>query len=115
MTKPHVGKILHEVAKRHKLTIIQIVEDAGYKNQSIFYRHIAQPNLPFNILYKYARAMNYYFNRELPEFSIWLNQNSLVKESVGQLNYDELEKERDYWKDKYYALLEKYNSLLERN
>lgn len=113
MAKMDIGAELHKAAKRHKLTITEIVERAGYRNQSIFYRHKAQEDLAFDILYKYAKVMDYYFANEIPEFTEWLRENGLIKEIKGKLSYEDMEKKRDLWRDKYYALLEKYNKLLE--
>jgi len=114
MAEIHIGKALHDAALVHKMKIVDIVQAAGYTSQSTFYKHIGEPNLPFRTLYKYAKVMEYYFDSEIPEFKTWIVKNGLSLGSPNKLGYSELEKERDYWKDKYYALLERYNSLLEK-
>ena len=57
--------------------------------------------------------MEYYFDTEMPEFKTWIVKNGLSLGNPGKLDYSDLETERDYWKEKYYSLLEKYNGLLE--
>ncbi|SMG15748.1 hypothetical protein [Sphingobacterium psychroaquaticum] len=111
MSSIHRGAILHRIAKLHKKSIVQISKDAGV-DQSTFYYHKEQEDLSFEILYKYAIAMDYFFSTELPEFSEWLKENNLLPSDEAQLSIEGLLKERDYWKDKYYSLLEEHNNLI---
>ncbi|WP_293883545.1 hypothetical protein [Sphingobacterium sp. UBA1498] len=112
MEKIHRGLILHKAAKRNKKSITQIAKDAGV-DQSTFYYHKDQEDLPFDILYKYAVAMDYFFSAELPEFTEWLKENRLdVQNEETHLSIENLVKERDYWKDRYYSLLEEHNKLI---
>ena len=113
MAKIHRGKILHEVASLHSKKIVQIVEDAGYTSHSTFYKHVGEEDLSFKILYKYAKAMDYYFDNEIPELKEWMEKNGLSDQRRGQPSYAALEIELVEWREKYYSLLEKYNGLLE--
>jgi len=108
-----IGKVLHNVASRHNLSITKITKKAGYNSQSTFYKHTAQANLSFKILYRYAKAMNYYFTSEIPEFEKWLKENGLIDKDKTPESFEELRIDRDNWRNKYYQLLEKYNTLLE--
>lgn len=112
MTSVHRGKILHDVASLHPLKIIAIIEEAGFTSQSTFYKHVREEKLPFRTLYKYAKAMNYYFTKEIPEFKSWLDKNGLIDRNVEPANYADLQRERDLWREKYYALLEEHNKLI---
>lgn len=89
MSKKHRGKILSEVAKRHQLTITEIARLAGY-TQSTFYKHKLQANLDFDILYKYSKVLNYYFQNEIPEFSQYLENNNLAQLENIRLSYNDL-------------------------
>ena len=115
MTKKHIGQILDSVAENHAFSKVEIIERAGYTSQSTYYKHIVQQDLSFRILYKYARAMDYNFSSELPEFVEWIQMNNMPM--LGTLNkeFDGLVQELSDWKEKYYTLLEKYNSLLEES
>ena len=113
MTQVNIGKQLHEAAKHHIKSITKIAEEAGYK-QSTFYKHTKQPDLDFSILYKYAKVMDNYFTKELPEFTKYLEDNGLVKTGKEKLTYEELLIERDNWRDKYYITLEKLNECLQK-
>lgn len=111
MKSVHRGAILHRVAKVHKKSIVQISKEAGL-DQSTFYYHKEQADLPFETLYKYAVAMDYYFATELPEFTDWLKENNLMRRTETKVSIESLREERDYWKDKYYSLLEEHNNLI---
>jgi len=113
MNKKHIGKILNSVAENHALSKVEIIQRAGYESQSTYYKHISQVNLSFKILYKYAKAMNYGFSKELPEFKKWLKENNLSEFGNTNPELIELANELSKWKSKYYDLLEKYNTLLE--
>ena len=111
MTKVNIGKELHEAAKNHKKSITEIAEEAGYK-QSTFYKHKIQADLEFSILYKYAKVMDNYFTKEIPEFTKYLEENGLIKTGKEKLTYEELLVDRDYWKDQAYDFIRKNNVLL---
>lgn len=113
MKQVHIGLILHAAAKRHKKTITQIAKDAGV-DQSTFYYHKDLEALPYEILFKYAMAMDYYFENEIPDFTNWLKQNKLLPQNETKLTVENLIQDRDYWRDKYYVLLEEYNELIKQ-
>jgi phage repressor protein C with HTH and peptisase S24 domain len=114
MTKVNIGKELHEAAKHHTKSITEIAEEAGYK-QSTFYKHKKQPDLDFSILYKYAKVMDNYFTKEIPEFTKYLEDNGLIKTGKEKLTYEELLNDRDYWKDQAYDFIRKNNILLQQS
>ena len=110
-SKIHRGSILHAVASRHERSIVKIANDAGY-DQSTFYVHIKKDDLPLDILFKYGKSMNHDFSNEIPEMEEYLLVNGLRKSNDKSLSYDELLRERDNWRDKYYALLEENSKLI---
>lgn len=113
MSKKHIGKILNSVAENHALPKVEIIRKAGYESQSTYYKHISQANLSFKILYKYAKAMDYGFSKELPEFKKWLEENNLPEMGNDNKELIRLTKEVNKWKEKHFELLEKYHVLLE--
>ena len=110
-SKIHRGSILHAVANRHEKTIVKIASDAGYE-QSTFYVHVKREDLPLDILFKYGKSMNHDFSMEIPEMDQYLSINGLKKNIDKNLSYDDLLKERDMWRDKYYSVLEENSRLL---
>src|SRR5690606_10780827 len=102
MNKKHIGQILDAVADNHAFSKVEIIEKAGYSSQSTYYKHIVQESLSYKILYKYARAMNYNFSRELPEFAKWMKENNMPELGAIDKEFQELVQELNKWKEKYY-------------
>lgn len=113
MSKKHIGEILNTIATNHPLPKVEIIQLAGYSSQSTYYKHISQEDLPFKILYRYAKVLEYGFAKEIPEFKNWIKINNLAPIGSSSLEESQLIKERNSWKEKYFELLEKYNELLE--
>jgi hypothetical protein len=111
ITHIHRGAILHGVAKRHPNTISKIANDAGY-DQSTFYLHKNNADLSLDILIKYANAMGHDFSNEIPGYKDYLMKNGLKRSNDKKLTYEELEKDRDEYRDKYYSQLEENHRLL---
>lgn len=107
----HRGAILHGVAKRHPNTISKIAKEAGY-DQSTFYIHKQNADLSFDILVKYGTAMNHDFSNEIPEYSEYLIKNGVKQPNDLKMTYEELEKDRNFYRDKYYAQLEENHRLI---
>ncbi len=108
-TNIHRGEILQAVVKRSDLNISQIVKRTGYSRSS-YYNHIAIVDLAFEILESYGKVLHYDFSEEFPEMIRYV---SFEEPDVEYKNVDQLKKERDRWRDKYFNLLEKYNTLIE--
>ncbi len=113
------GNILEAIAKKSELTIEQIAKKAGYERPS-YYKHIKNPNLSFNILERYGKALKYDFTEDfpaMPKYSLLdipvglSSKPSSLKEALEELedlNYKYIEV-----MEKYTELLEKYNKLIE--
>ncbi len=102
---------MHGVATRHQKSIVKIAKEAGY-DQSTFYVHVKREDLPFEILYKYSKVLSHDFSKESPEMEEYLAVNGLKTGSETVLTYEELLRDRDNWRDKYYAQLEENSRLI---
>jgi len=110
--KIHRGDILHGVAKRSIKTITRIAADAGYEKSS-FYVHIKKEDLDLDIIFKYGKSIPHNFDVEIPEMSEYLETHKLKKEDDdAKPDYEQVVKEKERWKDKYYTLLEEHTILL---
>ena len=105
--KPDRGRLLAIAVEGTGLNKEDVAAKAGY-SRSAYYKHIENPNLDDHILIAYGRAMNYDFTEHLPELPKYLKQDGDSANSNA-----ELLRQRDYWKDKYVELLEKYNKMIE--
>lgn len=85
---------------------------AGY-SRSAYYKHIDNPMLDYHILIAYGRALKHDFTEEFPEMPKYELQDPNMPYGQQPANMEEALREKDYWKDKYLELLEKYNRLIE--
>jgi hypothetical protein len=106
----HRGEVLRAAVSKSDLTIEQAANKAGYKRSS-YYHHIEDPDLPFNILEKYGKAIKYDFTEDFPEMNKYLFEDPA--ETYTTLTFEEAIRQRDQWREKYYQLLEKYQRLIE--
>lgn len=107
----HRGEVLQEAVNDSGLSITLIVKKAGYSRSS-YYNHIADPELSFDILENYGKALRHDFSGEFPQ----MNSLRLEEEEIEYGRPDTLDKalqQLDKYKEKYFTLLEKYNKLLE--
>lgn len=107
----HRGALLEEAVRNSSVKITQLVKRLGI-SRSTYYNHIADPNLPLEQLAAYGRVLRHDFSEALPQ----LRQLQLEEEEVPYLHpktMDEAMTQRDYWRDKYYALMERYHRLME--
>lgn len=107
------GKILHQTAKDHPNKIIDIVKAAGYE-YGTFYKHIKNPNLPYNIIAKYGKAMKKDFSVEFPEMANLISFTISDIEDKQRTTEELLHEVQDI-REKYTSFLEKHNALLEQN
>lgn len=56
--------------------------------------------------------MNHDFSNEIPEMKEYLKENNIKLPAAKPMSYAELLIEKDYWKDKYYSLLEEHNKVI---
>jgi hypothetical protein len=93
------------------MNVIVVAKRAGYSRSS-YYNHIMDPELSFEILQQYGKALKYDFTANFPD----MTKHILEEEESEYSNPTTLEqalKLADHWKHKYYKLLEKYQQLLE--
>jgi len=102
----HRGEVLNRVVTRLKVNKTKLAERIGY-DRTTYYSHIKKEDLDFAILWAYGKAIPYDFTREFPEMETYiLEDNKEIR------NFEEMKTDRDKWREKYYDLLEKYNTLL---
>ncbi len=75
------------------------------------YRHIQDPDLPYDKLLEYSKALHYDFKEEFPEMESLRKQ---LAEPYNSYKTGDKETEAEYYRNKYEQLLEKYNDMLER-
>lgn len=109
----HNTKLCKETARRRKspLSITQLVKRMGI-SRGTYYNHKDDPNLPFEDIEKYGKILGYDFTSDFPEMHKYAFEEPIAPYGNPK-NFDEAVKQKDYWKDKYLNLLEKYNKVIE--
>jgi hypothetical protein len=110
-TTIHRGEALQAAIKNSDLTIKQITSRARFSRSS-YYNHIADANLPFDILTRYGKVLKYDFTADIPGMEKYQLNDEVVPRPQPK-SFDEAIVDRDYWRDKYISLLEKYNEMIE--
>ena len=75
-----------------------------------YYNHKNDPALPLEQLLKYGRVIHHDFSEDIPEIA-----RITIEEPHEMYNIPktlgEAIKQRDYWKEKYYQLLDSYHKI----
>lgn len=106
--KKHKGEFLNQLVRRKGIKIKVLTRAAGF-DRSTFYNHIKQPNLSFAILAKYGAILNHDFAEEFPEMKAEGNPPA-----QAAVSYEDLEKDRDSWKEKYFQVAELLHKCLQQ-
>jgi len=107
------GKILEKVVQDMGISIAEVARKTNYERTTV-YRHFAKSDLDYSIILKYAKALKYDFSVQFPELLDFTSQYDAPLSDYKATTVADALKERDYWKDKYVALLERHNELLYR-
>jgi len=99
--KKHKGEYLEMIVRKKGIKIKNLTDAVGY-DRSTFYNHIKAPNLSFAILARYGKVLNHDFSVDYPELNNPVDYLSKVIET-----FEEMEKDRDYWRDRFLELAEK--------
>jgi AcrR family transcriptional regulator len=103
----HRGQFLKKAVKASGISITTLIKRAGYSRTS-YYNHIDNKDLPLDIIAQYGKALGI-------DFSISMPQIKELKNFIyrAPLTLEDAILEISYWKEKYYGILEKYNSSIE--
>lgn len=99
--KNHKGQLLDSTVRKSGMTITAVARAAGY-DRSTFYNHIKEDKLPYKIILRYGKALKHDFSDEYPE-----EKAAKASDAKEIISFEDMEKERDYWRDKYHALADR--------
>jgi hypothetical protein len=110
-SKQHHGEILEAAVIKSGIRKKALAEKVGY-SRSAYYKHIIDANLPFEILEQYGKVLKHDFSIDLPEMKK-LRVEEDPEEYSPPASIEQAVQQRDYWRNKFYTLLEKHQQLLE--
>ena len=102
----HRGKIVEKVARQTDTPIKTLAKELDI-GRSTVYRNFEDPELPYETIQAYGKVLKYDFSEVFPDMVVTEHVYSYKPKNI-----QELESERDFWKDKYISLLERYNKLI---
>ena len=103
----HRGKLIEKAVKDSGIPVTTVIKRVGWSRTS-YYNHIDKKDLPLDIIAQYGKALGVDFSIDIPEIKDI--ENFIHK---PPLNIEDAILQINYWKDKYYESLEKYNASIE--
>lgn len=104
----HRGEIVEKAVRQSGYPLTKLAERLG-KSRRWIYNAFENAQLPIDYILRIGKIIHYDFSEEIEE----LKGKSLAVEETFMQSYTPLKKDAEYWRTKYYDLLEKYNRLLE--
>ncbi len=105
----HHGEHVRKIIKDSGLTITALCKKI-HKSRRWLYDVFEQKQLNVDVLYQIGQAINYDLISDFPEFAKFKHNTYAPWPETGPLT----EGDHQYWKEKYFGLLEKYTELLSR-
>lgn len=99
--------------RRSPIKVTQLVKQMGI-SRGTYYNHIADPKLPLELLEQYGKVLRYDFTQDIPQ----MKKYSLEEPEAyyGQpATLEEAIRQRDYYREKYYTLMEQYHKVVEKH
>lgn len=108
----HVGNVLEQVLRMERIGISELSRKLKVSRRTI-YNWFEQENLDLQIILEVGNIIGHDFTAELPESLIRTNRYVLNSEDSSLMKNANVDNNSVYfWMNKYIALLEKYNDLL---
>ena len=107
-TMKHRGEIVEQAVRKSGMTVTGVAKKLG-KSRRWMYDCFETKDLSLDHIIKIGKIIHYDFSEDFPE----LGRGKINAFNDPQQKYPQYDV--DYWKDKYYALLEEYNQLLKSN
>lgn len=101
------GEIVKKAIRKQGFKVNKIAELLGRSRRSM-YDVFNKPDVSLDLIIELEKIIHYDFSAEIKELKKYRNANEVSNASDDEHNYH-----KDYYKNKYYELLEKYNTLME--
>ncbi len=107
----HRGALLEAAVKNSSINITQMVKRMGI-SRGTYYNHRNDQNLSFEQLVKYGKVLKHDFSHDIPEMKQFILYEQEAPYGPPK-SLEEAVEQRDYWREKYYQLMEKYHKEVE--
>lgn len=93
------------------MSIASLARKLDYDRTTV-YQHFKNDSLDYSTILKYGKALKHDFSVEFPEMLQYISTVDEPISNYSAMTVSEALKERDYWKDKYIALMEKHHAMV---
>lgn len=100
----HRGEIVERVVRNSGIPLTRIVAKMN-KSRRWIYNVFETSDLSLDLILEFGKILHYDFSQDIPQL---VNGKSVVSDVSSTYDAENV----DYWKNKYYLLLEEYNELL---
>lgn len=100
----HRGEIVERIARESGIPLTKIAQKMG-KSRRWIYNVFETSDLSLDLILEFGKILHYDFSNEIPQLA---NRTLMVNEPPSHYKENTVE----YWKQKYYTLLEEHNQLL---
>lgn len=107
VTMIHRGEIVEQAVRKSGIPISTIAKRLG-KSRRWMYLMFENPDVPFETIKRIGQIIYYDFHDDFPSLS-----GKAQPYTDEETQYDAV-KNAEYWKNKYFNLLEEYHSLLKK-
>lgn len=105
----HKGEIVERAVRQSGFPLTQLTKRLG-KSRRWIYDAFQNANLSIDYILEIGKIIHHDFRGDITELSYYVYPDAVTVADKGP----EDEQSVTFWKDKYLALLEKYNELLEK-
>lgn len=104
----HRGEVVERAIRQSGMAITEVAKRMGRSRRHL-YNIFEDPNIPTTTVLQIGKIIHHDFTRELPDLDV-----QFIEQELNELE-GEYQKSNtvSFWQNKYLALLEKYNTLLE--
>ncbi|WP_343747395.1 hypothetical protein [Fluviicola sp.] len=103
----HRGEIVERVVRDSGIPLTKVAKKMG-KSRRWIYNVFEMPDLSLDLVLEFGKILHYDFSDEIPQIA---NRTSIINDRDIPYGVNKVE----YWKNKYYRLLEEYNELLKKD
>ena len=105
----HRGEIVEKAVRESGFSIVQLAKRM-HKSRKWVYNSFENSLLPLDYVLQIGKIIHYDFSSEIPE--IHRPGKGLLLVGVPEIEHVNPEETVEYWKSKYYNLLEEYTKIL---
>jgi|SRR6218665_1542277 len=102
----HRGEIVEKVVRNSGIPLSRVAAKMG-KSRRWIYNAFETADLSLDFILEFGKILHYDFSEEIPQIA---SHRSVFTEKLAPYGEHNIE----YWKEKYYNLLEEHNALLKQ-